>query len=326
MFLPSDTWSCIYRASTPKRRKAILALNKDISDAIRPSIIACVSADPDISLPSVTRFVRLSEVYTEITTAQAHDNWKFACFQSETQTVRLCFKSTQDYRQGLVTHIMGAAGIEVSISCSAMMPCAGKLLGRCSGIVSAKFVGRTYLEHAWPTQLESASLERLAFEDLLLPHLSMPSLLHLTSVTRWDLSIRPEFFENLPKLETLIITANRALTAIRLPPSITTFHIFLRRPGSELELCNISNLRELHLYNIRTDIQLPPFLTRLTLSNTRILNLFSMEIISHPPLRQLSFHTRLPTVADFLAWGDHQLRKGAQGWCRRDAISLEFRL
>lgn len=269
--------------------------------------------------------MHLSEVHTELTTAQAHENWQFAQFKSETQTVRVHFNSPQAYEHGTATHITGAKGIELAIGSFAAMREARCLVSRCTGIVEAKLTGRPYMNHEWPSQLRSASLERLIFDDLLLPDLDMPSLLHLSSVTLWSLSIHPEFFRYLPKLETLIITAHRALTAIRLPPSLRLFHIFLRQPGSELEVCNLNNLRELHLYNVVTNIQLPPFLTRLTLYNTH-LNLTSPDIIFHPPLRKLSFHMTRPTVTEITAWEAHQQHHKGHGRCRYDAISLEFNL
>lgn len=324
MLLPVDVWCCIYRASTPRCRKTILTLNRDISDAIRPSLAACVSGSLWTPLPSEKRFVHLSEVYTEITTADAHEIWKFAFFRSNRHTLRLHFESLYNYRLGVVTRIYGAHAIEVSVSSSADMLNARKLLSACSGLVHAHFVGDSSMRyHGWGGCLASVSLERVLFQDLPLPCLNTPSLLQLTWVTAWNISINPGFFSNLPRLKDLIITANRSLTAIHLPPSLTLFHMFCRRPTNPLEVYNTSNLKELHLYNVNTTIQLGPFLAQLTLYNTRV-NLTPEQIISHPSLEYLSLLITNPSVTQVMAWNAHQKHKAARGCCRPEVINLRF--
>lgn len=326
MSLPLDLWPCVYQASTPRRRKAILALSKDISAAIRPSLTACVCTQPYVPLPSLTRFDHLSDVYEEIAPDQLREMWETVWLESYSGTVRLHFKSLANYNKGLVWRILGAKGVEVRVSSFAAMRFARCLLSRCSGTVHANLTGETYMEHEWPVEmLTNSSLEDVAFEDLHMPLLNMPSLVKLRSAANWNLSLNPQFFQNIPKLQSLIITANRAVTALHLPGSLRLLHVFLQRPRSPVVLFNVVNLRELHLHNVITSIRLPPCLSWLTLANS-CLGLQDREILSHPPLRLFSFSLRNPSAFQYWAWKEHQATWAGEGRCRSDQICLIFHL
>lgn len=326
MSLPIDLWPTVYQASTPTRRKAILALSTDISAAIRPSLTACVCTTPSTPLPSLTRFEHLSDVYEEITPAQLSEVWETVSFDSCSGTLRLHFKSLVSYKQGLAYRVLGASGISVRVPSMAAMRFARCLVSRCSGLKGATLTGETYMDCEWRVQmLANASLEDVAFEDLRMPLLNMPSLVTLRSVTPWNLSLDPQFFRCIPRLRDLIITANRFVTAFQIPDSLRFLHIFLQQPQIPLTLFNVVNLQELHLHNVVTTIQLPPCLSRLTLVNSRI-GLEDREVLSHPPLQLFSFSLRNPSSLQYWAWKDQQATWGGEGWCRSDQICLTFHL
>lgn len=326
MSLPLDLWPAVYQASTPRRRKAILNLSTDISAAVRPSLTACVCTHSSTPVPSLSRFEQLSDVFQEITPENLRETWENVWFESYSGTLRLHFKSLVMYNKQLVCGVLGAKGLEVRVSSFAAMQFARFLLMRCPGVVHALLTGETFMNQDWPVEmLVNQSLKDVAFEDLQVPLLYMPSLVKLRSVGCWNLSLHPRFFRNIPKLQYLIITANRVVTALELPHSLRVLHIFLQRPQSQLKLFNVVNLHELHLHSVITTIRLPPCLSRLTLVDSCI-GVEAGEILTHPPLQLFSFSLRNPSVSQCQVWKELEATWAGEGWCFPDQICLTFHL